>query len=144
MSKRKHEEQELPFVALMDTMTNVVGVLIIVMVMVGISLAAAVNKILSDLPPVTEAEHKELVEQIKKLPPMAENPTELQEKEKIAQIELRKVTEELSKMTLRRCWMKPQSMSHHRRHLCDCPIQELILRSLTKREFWWPIKGSSS
>lgn len=30
MAKRKHDEQELPFVALMDTMTNVVGVLIIV------------------------------------------------------------------------------------------------------------------
>lgn len=52
---RAHEE-ELPFVALMDTMTNVVGVLIIVLVMVGIGLARTVNKVLSELPPVTKEE----------------------------------------------------------------------------------------
>ena len=34
--KAKPHEEELPFVALMDTMTNVVGVLIIVLVMIGI------------------------------------------------------------------------------------------------------------
>ncbi|TDU73075.1 hypothetical protein EI77_01542 [Prosthecobacter fusiformis] len=98
MSKHKHEEQELPFVALMDTMTNVVGVLIIVMVMVGISLAAAVNKILSDLPPVTEEQHKEMVEKIKQLPPLPQDPKKLEEDQKIAEIELQKVTEELSKI----------------------------------------------
>ena len=47
MARRKrHSEEELPFVALMDTMTNVVGVLIIVLVMIGISLANAVKKCL--------------------------------------------------------------------------------------------------
>ena len=45
-----------PFVALMDTMTNVVGVLTIVLVMIGISAANAVKKILSDLPPATAAQ----------------------------------------------------------------------------------------
>ena len=55
MAKKRHVgEQELPFVALMDTMTNVVGVLTIVLVMIGISLATAVNKIMSALPPVTQ------------------------------------------------------------------------------------------
>jgi hypothetical protein len=57
MAKRRHgQEAELPFVALMDTMTNVVGVLTIVLVMMGISIAHAVKKILSDLPPATAAQ----------------------------------------------------------------------------------------
>lgn len=57
MAKRRHEHgTELPFVALMDTMTNVVGVLTIVLVMMGISIAHAVRKILSDLPPATAAQ----------------------------------------------------------------------------------------
>lgn len=61
MAKRRHDgEHELPFVALMDTMTNVVGVLIIVLVMVGISLASSVHKILSDLPPVTVEVYQKL------------------------------------------------------------------------------------
>lgn len=98
MSKHKHEEQELPFVALMDTMTNVVGVLIIVMVMVGISLASAVNKILSDLPPVTKEEYEKMVQQIKQLPPIPADPKELDEKQKIAELELKKITDELSKI----------------------------------------------
>ena len=57
MAKRRHgQEAELPFVALMDTMTNVVGVLTIVLVMMGISIAHAVRKILSELPPATAAQ----------------------------------------------------------------------------------------
>ena len=84
MSKRKHEEQELPFVALMDTMTNVVGVLIIVLVMVGLSVASAVKKVLSDLPPVTEEELKEIVEQAKQLPKLP-TPKEVEDKQKQAE-----------------------------------------------------------
>lgn len=64
MARKKHHEEELPFVALMDTMTNVVGVLIIVLVMVGIGLAQSVRKVLSDLPPVTPEEHAKLKEQV--------------------------------------------------------------------------------
>ncbi len=57
MAKRRHgQEAELPFVALMDTMTNVVGVLTIVLVMVGISIAHAVKKILTANPPATAAQ----------------------------------------------------------------------------------------
>ena len=57
MAKRRHgQEAELPFVALMDTMTNVVGVLTIVLVMMGISIAHAVKKVLTDLPPATSAQ----------------------------------------------------------------------------------------
>ncbi len=51
--RHRHEEQELPFVALMDTMTNVVGVLTIVLVMMGISLARAASRVISSLPPAT-------------------------------------------------------------------------------------------
>jgi Asp-tRNA(Asn)/Glu-tRNA(Gln) amidotransferase C subunit len=58
--KQKAHEEELPFVALMDTMTNVVGVLIIVLVMIGIGLARTVQKVLSDLPMVSEEEHQTL------------------------------------------------------------------------------------
>lgn len=60
--RKKHQGEELPFVALMDTLTNVVGVLVIVLVLVGLGLARAVNKVLSDLPNV---EQKDL-EQLKK------------------------------------------------------------------------------
>lgn len=57
MAKKRHtNEQELPFVALMDTMTNVVGVLAIVLVMMGISLARAASRVLSALPPATAAQ----------------------------------------------------------------------------------------
>jgi uncharacterized protein YneF (UPF0154 family) len=94
MSKRKHEEQELPFVALMDTMTNVVGVLIIVLVMVGLSVASAVKKVLSDLPPVTEEELKEIVEQAKQLPKLP-TPKEVEDKQKQAESDLKKTVEDL-------------------------------------------------
>lgn len=94
MSKRKHEEQELPFVALMDTMTNVVGVLIIVLVMVGLSVASAVKKVLSDLPPVTEEELKEIVEQAKQLPKLP-TPKEVEDKQKQADSDLKKTVEDL-------------------------------------------------
>ena len=46
--------------ALMDTMTNVVGVLIIVLVLIGIGLARSVNKVLSELPPVTPEQQANL------------------------------------------------------------------------------------
>ena len=94
MSKRKHEEQELPFVALMDTMTNVVGVLIIVLVMVGISVASAVKKVLSDLPPVTPEELQKIVEQVKELPKL-QNPEEVEKQKEQAETDLKKAIEEL-------------------------------------------------
>ncbi len=86
---------EIPFVALMDTMTNVVGVLIIVLVLVGISVASAVKKILSDLPPVT----KEQLEELQKI--MAEKkeiPDVKDLQQKIAALEenVRKGTEDLN------------------------------------------------
>lgn len=95
MAKRKHvEEQELPFVALMDTMTNVVGVLIIVLVMVGLSVASAVKKVLSDLPPVTKEELQQIQEEVKKLPEQID-PQKVEEQKKQSEAQLKRVTEEL-------------------------------------------------
>jgi Tfp pilus assembly protein PilO len=68
MAKRKDShDEELPFVALMDTMTNVVGVLIIVLVMMAISLANAVKKVMSDMPPATQQQVEETQQTIEKL-----------------------------------------------------------------------------
>lgn len=102
MAKRRHhDEQELPFVALMDTMTNVVGVLIIVLVMVGITLAASVKKILSDLPPVT-VEAYEALKKIMAANSPKEDPKKLdEEKKKIEQV-LAKVIENLKTLDLSR------------------------------------------
>jgi hypothetical protein len=94
MSKRKHEEQELPFVALMDTMTNVVGVLIIVLVMVGLSVSDAVTTVLSDLPPVTPEELAQIREQAKNLPKLL-TPEQVEEKKKQAEADLKKIIEDL-------------------------------------------------
>lgn len=95
MSKRKpHEEQELPFVALMDTMTNVVGVLIIVLVMVGLSVADAVKKVLSDLPPVTKEEYEQIQEDVKKLPEKIDE-KKLEEDQKQAEARMKRAVEEL-------------------------------------------------
>lgn len=94
MSKRKHEEAELPFVALMDTMTNVVGVLIIVLVMVGLSVANVIKTVLSDLPPVTPEELAQIKDQSQKLPKL-QTPEEIAEKKKQAETDLKKVIEQL-------------------------------------------------
>ena len=100
MSRRKgHHDEELPFVALMDTMTNVVGVLIIVLVMVGIGLARSVNKVLSDLPPVTIEEHAQLQKQVEDSTPKADPEKLEKEKEKLLK-DLKKSTEELKDLEL--------------------------------------------
>jgi hypothetical protein len=95
MARRKgHTEEELPFVALMDTMTNVVGVLIIVLVLIGIGLAKSVNKVLSDLPNVTVEEHQKLIEQLAKIKPK-EDPTKVDQETAKLKEDLKKVNETL-------------------------------------------------
>lgn len=95
MARRRPHEEELPFVALMDTMTNVVGVLIIVLVLIGIGLARSVNKVLSDLPPVTAEKHAELKKIIESSTPkndpkqVAEETAKLQEQTKKADDQLK-------------------------------------------------------
>jgi len=98
MSRRKeHPHEELPFVALMDTMTNVVGVLIIVLVMIGIGLASSVNKVLSELPPVTPAELAKLKEEVTEAAPK-EDPKKIEEEKAKLTEALKKATEELKTM----------------------------------------------
>ncbi len=89
-----HSEEELPFVALMDTMTNVVGVLIIVLVMVGIGLARSVNKVLSELPPVTVEEHAKLKKEVEETKPK-NDPVKVDEQNSKLAEELKKSTEAL-------------------------------------------------
>ncbi len=96
MARRKpHHEEELPFVALMDTMTNVVGVLIIVLVVVGIGLAKSVKKVLSELPPVTVEEHEELKKKVADKTPK-DDPRKLDEELAKLEEELKKATADLS------------------------------------------------
>lgn len=98
MAKRRHtEEFEIPFVALMDTMTNVVGVLIIVLVLVGISVASAVKKILSDLPPVTQEQLEQLEEIMSKKMPVPEL-EKVQEQIVALEEKIRKGTEDVTSL----------------------------------------------
>lgn len=98
MSKRRHvEEFEIPFVALMDTMTNVVGVLIIVLVLVGLGVSNAVKKILSDLPPVTPEQLAQLKELMQQQPPVTD-PKKLEEQIIAIEAQLKKTVEDLKSL----------------------------------------------
>jgi hypothetical protein len=100
MAKRRHgHDEELPFVALMDTMTNVVGVLIIVLVMIGISLANSVSKILSELPPVTKEQLQKLIKEVVDKTPK-EDPNKVAEETKKLEQDIKKNTEALKSMDL--------------------------------------------
>ena len=98
MNRRKpHSGEELPFVALMDTMTNVVGVLIIVLVMVGISLANSVRKVLSDLPPVSVEEHATLQKEVEAATPK-HDPTKVDAEIAKLEVDVKKSAEQLATM----------------------------------------------
>jgi len=100
MAKRKHrEEQEMPFVALMDTMTNVVGVLIIVLVMVGLGIATTVKRVLSELPPVTQEQLAQLIKEMAQ-PKTPETPESVQKKTDDALAQINKLTAELKTIDL--------------------------------------------
>jgi len=81
--------------SLMDAVTNVVGVLMIVFVMMALNLANSVAKILSELPPVTPEEHQQMKEQLEQTPPPPESPEKIEEKTKLAVQESKKATEDL-------------------------------------------------
>src|SRR6476620_3499553 len=100
MARRSgHHEEELPFVALMDTMTNVVGVLIIVLVMIGISLASSVRKVLSELPPVTVEQLQEVLKKVVDATPK-EDPKKLAEEKKKLEEQIKKAAEDLKTLDL--------------------------------------------
>ena len=78
MAKRSNNgNSELNLDSLMDTVTNVVGVLMIVFIMVALNIAQTVNKVLSDLPPVTQAQVDELKKKLDALPPPVRKPEDV-------------------------------------------------------------------
>ena len=93
----------------MDTMTNVVGVLIIVLVMVGLSVSNVVKTVLSDLPPVTKEELAEIRENAKSLPKLP-TPEQLEEQKKKAETDLKKILEELKTVDVSDLESKMKSM----------------------------------
>ena len=97
--KQQSHDEELPFVALMDTMTNVVGVLIIVLVMIGISLASSVRKVLSELPPVTIEQLEEVLKKLVDATPK-EDPKKIVEEQKKLEDQIKKATEDLKTLDL--------------------------------------------
>lgn len=87
---------ELNLDSLMDAVTNVVGVLMIVLVMMALNTAQTVKKILSDLPPVTKEEHQKILEQVKALPPPPADPKKIVEDKLKAEQDLKKAIEQLA------------------------------------------------
>ena len=94
---RHREEVEINFVALMDTMTNVVGVLLIVLVMVGISIANTVKRVMSELPPVTLEEYTRMKRQVEADAP-TKSPEQLQKELAELEAQRNKHTEELKNL----------------------------------------------
>ncbi|MEN3941464.1 hypothetical protein WJU23_09245 [Prosthecobacter sp. SYSU 5D2] len=96
MAKRRSDGGgELNLDSLMDAVTNVVGVLMIVLVMMALNTAQMVQKILSDLPPVTEEQHQEMVAQVKALPPPPADPKKIEEDKLKAEQDMKKAVEQL-------------------------------------------------
>ena len=87
--------------ALMDTMTNVVGVLIIVLVLIGLGLAKSVKKVLSDLPLVNAEEHEQLKSEMDKFKGLRDPDEVTAELAKI-QAELQTIAAELQQLTAKR------------------------------------------
>ncbi len=100
MAKRKSSEGEaLNLDSLMDTVTNVVGVLMIVLIMVSLNIANSVSKILSELPPVTVEELERLKKEIVDKTPK-EDPKKVDEETKKLEQDLARIVEELKTMDL--------------------------------------------
>jgi hypothetical protein len=96
MAKRRSDGGgELNLDSLMDAVTNVVGVLMIVLVIMALNTAQMVQKILSDLPPVTEEQHQEMLAQLKALPPPPADPKKVEEDKVLAEQALKKAIEDL-------------------------------------------------
>ncbi len=100
MAKRKSSDGEgLNLDSLMDTVTNVVGVLMIVLIMVSLNIAVSVSKILSDLPPVEVSELERLKKEVTENVPQ-EDPIKVAEESKTKESEIKKVKEELETLDI--------------------------------------------
>ena len=92
MARRKNSEDGgMNLDSLLDTMTNVVGILIIVLIVTQLNVAAAVKRIFSEFPPVSEQQLVDLKEQVKK------EREELLEMQKTDPAKLKKDKEDLEK-----------------------------------------------
>jgi hypothetical protein len=56
MARRARKEDERSMDSLMDAMTNVVGVLLLILIVSSLGITAAVKKVVENLPEVTEEE----------------------------------------------------------------------------------------
>jgi len=140
MAKRRDGgDAALNLDSLMDTVTNVVGVLMIVLIMVSLNIATSINKILSDLPPVTPEQFQELKEKVTQELPK-EDPKKLEEEIKLAQEKVKKSDEELKTLDtttsqnpslkidleeIRARLDKNKKMRDERKLIVDNKIQEL-------------------
>lgn len=101
---------ELNLDSLMDAVTNVVGVLMIVFVVMALNTARVVQKILSDLPPVTEEEHKQMKDKVEALPPPIADPKKLDEEKIKIDTDLKKIVEDLKTIDTSDLAAKAKSM----------------------------------
>ncbi len=101
---------ELNLDSLMDAVTNVVGVLMIVFVVMALNTARVVQKILSDLPPVTEEEHKQMKDKVEALPPPVADPKKLDEEKIKIDTDLKKIVEDLKTIDTSDLAAKAKSM----------------------------------
>jgi len=96
MAKRNDSgDSELNLDSLMDAVTNVVGVLMIVFVMMALNTARTLQKVLSELPNVTEEQLKAKQQEAAKMPPPPADPLQLQKDREKAEQDLKKVAQDL-------------------------------------------------
>ena len=85
MAKRSSGGGELNLDSLMDAVTNVVGVLMIVLVMMSVNMANNMRKILSDLPPVSKEDYAQLQKKLEETPPPPADPNEIEKRKELAE-----------------------------------------------------------
>lgn len=100
MAKRSSGGGELNLDSLMDAVTNVVGVLMIVLVMMSVNMANNMRKILSDLPPVSKEDYAQLQKKLEETPPPPADPNEIEKRKELAEQEEKKATEDLKTIDL--------------------------------------------
>ncbi len=82
--------------SLMDAVTNVVGVLMIVFVLVALKVASTVEKFLSELPPATPQMVEELKKKKEEIPPSPKTPEDIEKETELAKAQTKKIIAELS------------------------------------------------
>ena len=60
MAKRSRTEEEPSMDSLLDALTNVVGILLLILIITSLGLSAAVKQVVENLPEVSEAELEQM------------------------------------------------------------------------------------